>query len=147
MPWEKPADGARRAVSSSSSISAGSIGSVVNSRVIRRRRMSASSGARSLAQRLPSLTRSSAITQPWAIERATLGDGDVGEQRGDLRLDLLRLQRLVVEEAALALGLDDERLLVVLAVDAEALGQAATPGPLLADGAVAGAGDQLVDAA
>ena len=78
-------------------------------------------------------------------ERATLGDGDVGEQLGDLGLDLLRLERDVVDEPALALGLDDERLLVVLPVDAEALGQAPAPGPLLADGAMPGPRDQLVE--
>jgi microcystin degradation protein MlrC len=44
----------------------------------------------------------------------------------------------MVEVAALAVGLHDEALLVVLAVHAEALGEASTPCPLLADSAVTG---------
>ena len=70
---------------------------------------------------------------------------DRGEHGSELGLDLLRLERLVVEEAALAVGLDHERLLVVGRVDAEPLGQPTSPGPLLADGAVPGSRNQLVD--
>src|SRR4051794_27819372 len=110
MPWENPADGARRAVSSSSSISAGSIGSVVNARVIRRRRISASSGVRPLiGSALAELDEILGHDPAVGDERAALGDDDVGEQLGDLGLDLLRAQRDVIDVAALALALDDER--------------------------------------
>ena len=42
-------------------------------------------------------------------------------------------------------GADDERLLVVLALDVEALGQAAAPRPLLADGPDARARRDVVE--
>src|SRR6185295_18879971 len=77
--------------------------------------------------------------------RSALLHVDGGEQGSHLRLDLVRLEALVVEEAALAVVLDDEGLLVVAAVDAESLRQAPAPGPLLTDGAVARPGNEFVD--
>src|SRR3954467_9325478 len=63
------------------------------------------------------------------------------EQAVEIRVQLLGLEALVVEgqRVAVALALHDEVALVVLAVlDAEALGQAAAPGPLLTRGHVVG---------
>ena len=51
----------------------------------------------------------------------------------------------MVDEALLAAGRDDERLLVVGALDVEALGQPAAPRPLLADGPDAGARRDVVE--
>ena len=147
MPWEKPADGARRAVSSSSSISVGSIGSVgelprhppAADECLERRALAL------LAQRLPSSTRSSAITQPWAISEPPLATLTLANSVATSGLIFSGRSVTWSMNPLWPLDLTTKRLLVVLPVDAEALRQPPTPRPLLADGAVAGPGDQLVE--
>ena len=90
--------------------------------------------------RAPSLSRSSAIVQPWTMSDPPFF-AEIGENSPRPRPDRPSpASRLVVDVPALAVGLDDERLLVVAALDAEALGETPAPGPLLADRAGAGRG-------
>ncbi len=95
----------------------------------------------------PSLARYSAIAQPKAMRESPCLASTSSNWAATSARDRLGLQALVVEHAReRAVTLGDEAAVVVAAVlDAEPLGQPATPGPLLARGLVVGAGDDVVE--
>src|SRR5579884_1211015 len=75
---------------------------------------------------------------PVAVDAVEEGDHVLG--------DRLRLGRLVVEDPGhLAVAGQHEAAVVDAALGAEALGQASAPGPLLAGGPVAGAGNDVLE--
>src|SRR6185503_17354550 len=75
-------------------------------------------------------------------------DVDGVEEADHLLVDRLGLEALVVEHARrVAVAPGHEVAVVVAGVDAEALGQAAPPRPLLARGLVARAGDDVLEGA
>ena len=87
------------------------------------------------------------MAQPKAMRQSPRSGRRPLEQGDHVGVDGLRLEGLVVEVRRQAAGAGHpERLLVVGALDAEALGQAPAPGPLLAHGLVAGPGHDVVSA-
>ena len=100
--------------------------------------------------RQASLRRSSSMAQPKPIEAVALAGVQPLEPLDHLLVALLGVQRLVVEHRgrAAAIAPGHERPLVVGArLDAVALGQATTPGALLAGGLVAGPRHDVVEVA
>src|SRR5262249_12536080 len=77
-------------------------------------------------------------------EAVPCAGAQAGEHGDHVRVDRLRLQRLVIEvRCEVTAAADPERLLVIGALDGEALGQAAAPRPLLAHRLVAGTGHDV----
>src|SRR5215207_5934569 len=145
QPCVLPALGAREPSSTISSSSSRGTGRVSNARVIRRERTT--SGSSGTAWRLvPGAELDEVLGHRPAVhdERAAGVLRDGREELLARRVDRLRPRRLEVDEALLAIGVDHERLLVVLGLALEALGEAAPPGALLADGPRAGARGHVV---
>ena len=72
---------------------------------------------------------------------------DLVEEGGDVGVDRLGLEALVVEAGRVGPVAGGDEGPVVVGVDAEALGQAPAPGPLLAGGLVARPGDDVLEVA
>src|SRR5262245_5932930 len=121
QPCVLPALGAREPRSTSSSSRAGGTGRVSKDRVIRRARTTSANSAIVVLRAAAELDEVFGHRPAVDDEGAALVGRDLGEQLLARGVDALRLRRLVVDEPVLAVLADDERLLVVLALDAEAL--------------------------
>src|SRR5262245_53386789 len=122
MPWENPALGARWAALSRRSRTAASTGSGRKLRTIRRRRMTSdSSTGKGQLLELGQILGHGPAEGDQRVAPLLVDLGEVGRHR---RIELLRLEALVVEEAGEAVALGDEGAVVVLAgFDPEPLGE------------------------